>query len=418
MPNITNFTEAQNVLRPYYNNTQTIYSLDVMQALMKHLGDPQNQLKILHVAGTSGKTSTAYYTSALLKASGKSVGLSVSPHVDTINERLQIDGQPLPEAEFCAVLGEFIELVNATDIKPSYFELLAAMAYWEFARRGLDYAVVEVGLGGLLDGTNVVTRADKVCIITDIGLDHTEILGDTLSKIAAQKAGIIHDGNQVFMYQQSDDVMDVVQKVATEHGASLCTLQSDAQLTRADLPEFQQRNLGLAVKAVESTLQRDSGDQLSDAAIDQAASIVVPARLERFTLGNKVVIVDGSHNQQKIQALLKGVRQLYPNQAIATLCAFVKGSDGRWQSGLDELMHSSGHIVFTSFHGEQDVPKSSIDPVRLQEYAMQHNFYESSVELRPHAALAELLARPEPILLITGSFYLLNHIRPVVRELV
>ena len=186
MPQIHTLAEANLALRPFYDYSRTAYTLDVMKALMEHLGNPQNQLRVLHVAGTSGKTSTAYYCAALLKEAGKKVGLSVSPHVDTVNERLQINGQPMPEAEFCKVLSEFLDVVAESGIKPSYFELLVAMTYWEFARQKVDYAVIEVGLGGLRDGTNVIERADKVCLITDIGLDHTEILGHTLTKITGE----------------------------------------------------------------------------------------------------------------------------------------------------------------------------------------------------------------------------------------
>ncbi|MCA9326649.1 hypothetical protein KC976_03555, partial [Candidatus Saccharibacteria bacterium] len=194
VPLLTTFADAQKVLRTYYANAQTKYTLDNMCALMDHIGSPQEKIRVVHVAGTSGKTSTSYYAAALLRAAGLQVGLSVSPHVDQINERLQINGQPLSEAEFCQVLTEFLNAIKDAPVKPSYFELLTAMAFWEYARRGVDAAVMEVGLGGLLDATNVISRRDKICLITDIGLDHTEILGDTLVEIAQQKAGIIQPG--------------------------------------------------------------------------------------------------------------------------------------------------------------------------------------------------------------------------------
>ncbi|MDB5170026.1 MAG: Bifunctional protein FolC [Candidatus Saccharibacteria bacterium] len=415
MPQIRNFTEAQDLLRPYYDNSRTAYTLDLMRALMEYLGNPQNKLKVLHVAGTSGKTSTAYYCAALLKESGKSVGLSVSPHVDTVNERLQINGLPLPEAEFCAVLGAFVDLVMASGLKPSYFELLVAMAYWEFARRGLDYVVMEVGLGGLLDGSNVVDSANKVCVITDIGFDHTEILGDTLAQIASQKAGIIQRNNAVFMYQQNEEVMDVVEKVTTQQQASLHAQSPDSAVTYQSLPLFQQRNLGLAAKAVDYVLNRDADQHVSDEALQQAASIVVPARLERFKIGDKLVIVDGSHNQQKLATLLESVSELYPGKDIAAVCAFVEGNDERWQGGLQELTLVAKHLIFTNFYSEQDVPKSSVDPAKLVAFCDAHNFKSYEVMREPAAAYEALLARAEPVLVVTGSFYLLNHIRPLMK---
>ena len=416
MPQIRNLTEAQNLLRPYYDNSRTSYTLDLMRELMERLDNPQNRLKVLHVAGTSGKTSTAYYCAALLRASGKSVGLSVSPHVDTVNERLQINGGPVSEAEFCAVLGEFMDIVQKTELKPSYFELLVALAYWYFAREGVDYAVMEVGLGGLLDGTNVVTSPDKVCLITDIGLDHTEILGDTLAQIAAQKAGIIQDDNLVFVYEQSDEVMQVIIETVSRRGASLRILHSDEAIAVAGLPLFQQHNLGLATTAVDAVLRRDDGRSLPEKAISQAANIVVPARLERRSVGNKIVITDGSHNQQKIHTLLESIAELYPGKDIAVLCAFVAGNDERWQGGLRELLPAVKHAVFTSFHSELDMPRSSVETSKIVKFCENNGFSDYTIMEEPVAAYRSLLERPEPILLITGSFYLLNHIRPLMQE--
>jgi dihydrofolate synthase/folylpolyglutamate synthase len=172
MLRIETFSEASKLLAKFIPpDRPTSYTLDRMEQLMDYLGNPQNRLSVIHIAGTSGKTSTSYYIAALLHATGKTVGLSVSPHIDTIAERAQIDLRPLEESDYCEQLGIFLELIEKSGIQPSYFEVLVAFMYWLFDRRGVDYAVVEVGLGGLLDGTNVVDRSDKVCVITDIGFD-------------------------------------------------------------------------------------------------------------------------------------------------------------------------------------------------------------------------------------------------------
>ena len=177
-------------------------TLDRMWPLLSAVGNPHKKLKTIHIAGTSGKTSTSYYIAALLKASGQRTGMTVSPHVDSITERLQIDGSPVSDDLFCSYLSEFLDLITDVDPQPSYFELMIAFVLWVFARENLDYVVLETGMGGLFDGTNVVTRSDKICVITDIGLDHTQILGNNVEQIAAQKAGIIHKGNHVFTYKQ------------------------------------------------------------------------------------------------------------------------------------------------------------------------------------------------------------------------
>lgn len=412
---IRTLDEAQAALRPFYANLHTAkYNLDNMRRLMAQLGNPQNRLKVVHVAGTSGKTSTAYYVSALLGAAGFTTGLTVSPHVDGVNERVQIGTMPLPPAEFGAALSEFLALVEPSGLKLSYFELLVGLAYWQFARRGVDYAVVEVGLGGLLDGTNVIERPDKVCVITDIGLDHTEILGDTLEQIAAQKAGIIQEHNQVFMYQQGQEVMQQIQARCAKQQASLQTLTARDQQPIKSLPLFQRRNLGLAIRAVNFVLQRDGRQALTPAQINRAAATRIPARLERFELVGKTVIVDGSHNAQKLAALADSVRALYPQQPVAALVGFVEGRDSRWQGGIDQVMGLAKRLIVTAFHSELDVPKSSVDPRQVANYCRAKGFEAVAVVADPAEALASLKRAPEPLLLVCGSFYLLNHIRPLI----
>src|SRR4051812_41410959 len=138
---LKSFAEINEYLTRFYRNQRVVYSLDNMRGLMNYLDNPQDKFKAVHVAGTSGKTSTAYYMSALLAAGGGKVGLTVSPHIDEINERLQINNQPLPEKEFCAALTEFLMLMEAGPIKPSWFEVMIAFAYWYFAKEKVDYAL-------------------------------------------------------------------------------------------------------------------------------------------------------------------------------------------------------------------------------------------------------------------------------------
>lgn len=415
MPKITNFTEAQAALRQFYGDHATVtYTLERIQALTGYLGNPQNSLKVVHVAGTSGKTSTSYYVAALLKAAGFKVGLTVSPHVDEVNERVQIDLAPLAEAEFCKALEEFIDQVNASGILPSYFELMVAFAYWEFARQKVDYAVVEVGLGGLLDGTNVITRQDKVCVITDIGLDHTAILGGTLDEIAAQKAGIIQPNNQVFVYEQTQDIMSVIEAAIAKQQATLQVLRPEVLPEASELPSFQQRNFGLAKAAVEYVLARDGHEALRQQQLQEAVTVHIPARMEILLHHDKTIIIDGAHNAQKLKTLLKAVQTKYPDQAVAALVGFVEGDTLRLEQSLDELMQATQTLIATSFYTEKDYPKRSFDSQKIVSYCVEHDFKNIQSTAEPAAALVMLLARPEPILLITGSFYLLNHIRPLL----
>ncbi len=226
------------------------YTLGNMRELMDALGNPQNSLQVVHIAGTSGKTSTCYYIAALLKASGLKTGLTVSPHISHVNERVQIDLVPAQEDVFAAALTEFLAIIKGTKIPLTYFEVLMAFAYWFFARQKVDVAVIETGLGGLLDASNVVNSPSKVCVLTDIGLDHTLILGDTLQQIAAQKAGIIGEENQVFCWRQSKEILSVFKNAVRAQNAQLHLLDHTADDLAKSMPLFQQRNFSLAAESV------------------------------------------------------------------------------------------------------------------------------------------------------------------------
>lgn len=409
---IANFTEAHAQLRQFYNKTSR-YQLDTMQKFMAFLGNPQDTLKVIHVAGTSGKTSTAYYAAALLQAEGYTVGLTVSPHVDEVNERVQVNLTPLPEAVFCKELGEFLDMVAASGLTLSYFEVMVGFAYWYFAKVQVDYAVIEVGLGGRIDSTNVVNRLDKICVITNIGFDHTKILGDTLPQIAFEKAGIITPQNDVFTHRQDEEVLDVIANKCRAEQATLHIVDEVHDPALAGLPLFQQHNFHLAQAAVDAALKRNN-KILNMLSIKKAVSTYIPARMEIREHSGKTVIVDGAHNGQKLQTLLKSVAARYPGKSIAALIAFVGGDERRMQEGLQEIIKAANYCVITEFTTEQDVPKTSVPATHIAEFMAQQDYKSFAISTEPKQALAAVLQRPEDIVLVTGSFYLLNHIRPLM----
>ena len=414
---ITTLAEAQRALEPLWPaNTKHRHTLEFMTQLMDYLGNPQDSLKVIHVAGTSGKTSTCYYVAALLQAAGQRVGLTVSPHVDTLNERVQISLTPMPAKEFGAELSIFLDLLKRGHQEPNYFECMVAFAFWEFARQQVDYAVVEVGVGGLLDSTNVMTREDKVCVLTDIGLDHTRVLGETLPEIAAQKAGIIQLRNAVFCYEQSAEVMRVFDEIARRQQAELYTLpRVEVTPEMKELPLFQQRNFGLAKATVEYVLERDKLPELASGDLQKAAQTLVPARMEIVQFQGKTLIMDAAHNAQKLQALAESVRHKFPGQDIAVLAGLIASRPARVKTVVEQLSSLAKHLVITGFRGGNDGPVHSIAPAEIAQLCDQLHFIDYEKIENPEAAFAELLKRPEPILLVAGSFYLLNHIRPLLR---
>lgn len=406
MRHITRFSEAHASLAQYIPDGSATgpYTLDIMQSLMQFLGNPQDKLKVIHVAGTSGKTSTAYYIAGLLTDVGYTTGLSVSPHINEINERAQINMAGLPEADYCAKLGLFLDLVDQSGLKPSHFEVLVAFAYWLFDTRKVDYAVIEVGLGGLLDGTNVVSRPDKIGVITDIGFDHMEVLGDTLSKIATQKAGIIHDHNEVFLNQQEMDVLDVVERAAQDHDATVHVQRPHVDNRLDSLPVFQQRNFQLALSVVEHIVGPVSQDILT-----RALHTYIPGRMEIISYQGKTLVLDGAHNEQKVRALVEAMKQKFPNQSMTLLVSFGLNKQTSVLKSLELLRELSPSIIITQFNHAQDEVRTSIDVNTLAEHARYAGFESISTESDQAKALEMLAKRDTDIGLIAGSFYLLEN---------
>lgn len=418
---LNNIQEAEAALAKYIPMVKEMtgrdITLDRIRLLLVAVGNPQERLRIIHVAGTSGKTSTAYYIASLLGASGKKVGLTVSPHIDTITERVQINSKPLDETEFCAALGEFLDLIENVEPEPSYFELLVAFAYWYFAKAGVDYAVIETGMGGLHDGTNIASRPDKVCVITDIGLDHTHILGTTVAAISAQKAGIIYPGNTAFMYGQSPEVNKVFSDYAQKQGAQLNMLSQDELAQKLNqpgidqLPLYQQRNWLLA-RAVSDYIAGRDGLELSAEGIAASLHIQVPGRMDKRVINGKTIIMDGAHNEQKIQAFVESFQKEYPAAQVPVLLSLKQGKE--YQTVLPLLKPICAQLVLTTFDVLQDLPSNSIDPNTLAEAANELGFQDVQIIPDPNEAFRELLTLPGQMAVVTGSFYLLSCIRPYI----
>jgi dihydrofolate synthase/folylpolyglutamate synthase len=402
---LADFAAAEAALLPFMPKTQRRASAttEYMRQLMTYLGNPQNAVPAIHVAGTSGKTSTAYYAAALLQAAGKRVGLLTSPHVHAMNERVQIGLRPLPEAQFCRELGIFLEAVADSGIPVTYIEILYAFAFWEFARAGVEHMVIEVGIGGLLDPTNVMDRPDKVCVITDIGFDHMNRLGTTLGEIAANKAGIIGPGQKVFCYQQAAEVMAQLRAAARRYQADLHTFAAPRVPAAArDLPLFQQRNSFLAIQTVQAVLARAGRPKLAATAIARALAVPIPGRMEVIKMGSKTIIIDGAHNSQKLAALAASIATRYPARPVAAVIA-CKHRDEQDSIELLRALHPLVVYCICAPLPAGSPPSHSV--VELQAAASAIGMpYDRAQSFE--AAVEALLARPEPVLLITGSLYM------------
>ena len=416
---ITTLSDVDTYLARLSEKNQTqLTRLETVAHALTILGNPQNSVPAIHIAGTSGKGSTAYYTANILRNSGYTVGLIVSPHVNFVSERSQVNGAVLPEADYCRYFTEFITVIEAENITLTYLEFLTTFSFWLFAELSLEYIVVEVGLGGRLDTTNVLNREDTVRVITDIGLDHTEILGNTVEEITSEKAGIIHNGNSVVMHKQAESIMQVVTAVAQTHNASLTVLDTNDPMA-STLPVFQQRNWTLAKAVVTTRLRIDARDSLSETVLQKSLSTVIPGRFEVFTCDGVEVIIDAAHNPQKIQALATSFLNKYPDSKAVSVVAFGNNKEASLVECLETIHGISEQIFITEFPVIQSFNKHAIEPETIRTVLEKIGADKLSIEATAQEALRVAIREAKlknlPVL-VTGSFYLIDGIRKTLKD--
>lgn len=356
--------------------------------------NPQKTLRVIHVAGTSGKGSTCYAIASRLLAAGAKVGMTISPHIFSITERVQIDGAPLADEKFIAYFNEFFALVQSGKNRPTYFEFMMVFALWVFAREQVDYAIVETGLGGTHDSSNICRQPNKICVLTEIGLDHTEILGETLADIAAQKAGIIAPENMVIARRQASDVNEVFEKIAAEQRAKITWAEENTG------DDFVARNQQMANEVYFVVAGRDGLPPLEQLRITELAA---PGRMSEFTLanGNKV-IVDGAHNPQKVAALLRALAQ---NGEVAFRIIIAMKQSKDIAAAIDLLAPHAEQVIATGFSGAQDTLLHAIPPAKPAALFQQQNI-QTTTAPSCTAALEQLAKEPGAPILVVGSLYI------------
>ena len=317
--------------------------LERVQRLCAAVGDPQNKLKFIHVAGTNGKGSFCAMTDSILRAAGYKVGLFTSPYIVEFNERMRIDGQNISNEELCELVQYIKPFADAMEDKPTEFELITVIAFLYFARHNCDVVVLECGLGGRLDATNVINTS-ILSVITGIALDHTSILGDTVEKIAAEKAGIIKKGTPLLWCGKDESAERVIMEKAQEMGVCLQKVERDGlrvnkmtlNATEMDFGELKSIELALlgdyqpqnasnvlcAVKMLEKL-----GFDIPEAAIRQGLkSVAWPARFE--VIGNDpTFIADGGHNPEGIDGAVNSIERYFENERVAVVTGVMADKD-------------------------------------------------------------------------------------------
>lgn len=391
------------------------FGIDRMRLLVEELGHPERRYPVIHIAGTNGKGSTAAMVAAILRASGKRTGLYTSPHLIRLGERVQVDGEPLQETEIMAYTRELRPVAEAlgrrgVDLHPTFFEFMTAMAFLQFARKGCDAAVIEVGMGGRLDATNVVQP--EVTAITSIGLDHCEFLGNTPALIAAEKAGIVKPGRPVVMGRLPPEAEAVVRGVARERGCALRSVREIFGETLSAYPrtalegDYQRWN---AATATLIARELPSAWGITEDRVQRGLSRVQwPGRWQRITLGGRRLILDASHNPEGAEVLESNLRRLLAEERVRPVVITGALGVARASALLRTVAEFAAEIHLVVPQQARACSFAELESLIPSSYAGKV-FRRDLASLFPDPETCRA-GRGDEVVVVTGSIYLLGEI--------
>jgi len=392
-----------------------------MEAILEALGNPERELKSIHIAGTNGKGSTAAMVTAFAKAHGLRVGTFTSPHMDSIRERIQLDGVPLGEESFWQAASVVREVENRLFEEWgafNYFEILTAMMFVVFQQEAVDLAIIEVGIGGLLDNTNV--GHPLVSVITTIGLDHQDLLGSTLEEITAQKAGIIKSGQQVVVGPVTRECMDVIREIASEKGATVQAFGEDFSLVEDSYQDtvltislkqlalngaFQKENTTVAIRAFRSWMDA-TGRSVQTKLVESALPIVSWQGRMEVLQETPLVMIDGAHNLPAIERLVQNMTARVGKKQTLLFSALTRKDSQQMLLRLQESLPDV-NIILTSFHPSRGMSIARSD-VEAYLDSPKISYEESFEEVIDRFASS---TDNESELWVTGSLYFIAEVR-------
>ena len=426
-------TDYEQMLRVRYN--KDTFSLDRMNRLLSRLGDPHKKLRSVHIAGTKGKGSTATMLAQMLASCDYRVGLYTSPHICEVRERITINGHLVPQAAMTKLIARAVPHIEAmADERPTFFEIFTALAFCHFEAEKVDIAVVETGLGGRLDSTNVLMPS--VCGLTSISIDHTHQLGNTLGEIAAEKAGIFKRDIPVVSVPQDPEAKRVLRRAAKESKSRLMFTGDDIDFSyRVEssrtagchtriclttphsrfehllvplLGEHQALNCGLALALLDQ-LKAQGLKVSDDQAIDGLAKVRLAGRMEQI-YDDPRIIADGAHNAASIQALLRALAQHIPYDSLVMVfgCAADKDIDGM----MSQIGTGADKVIFTR---AAENPRAA-DPMELAARFEEccGRVGQVTGNLRDAIRVAHSAVSREDVICITGSFYLVGEAKKLL----
>ena len=412
-----------------------VFDISRIEALLKRLGKPQQAARSVHVAGTKGKGSTSAMIASMLIASGYRTGLYTSPHLHTFTERIQVDGEPIAEEKFAEIvwgLKPEVETVNRFGGlgELTTFEILTALAFVYFKERGVDFQVLETGLGGRLDATNVVKP--EICAITSISFDHTEVLGNTLAQIAVEKAGIIKPGSRVVSAPQNPEASAVIERVCQERGASLIKvgqevawrrnkisdsgqsfqlkgIRGDYDFTIPLLGEHQLENAAVAVASLE--ILANLGAKVSPESMAIGLSQVCwPGRLQ-ILQHNPLFVVDGAHNADSAMNLREALKQYFDFDDAILIIGTSQDKD---LAGIvAELSPLPSMVIATHSHHPRAVVTSEL----VAEFSKWGVKPQVAENVASAVDLALDKAKPRDLICATGSLFVVAEVIEYIKGL-
>ena len=396
--------------------------LERISSMMEQLGNVQDTLKFVHVAGTNGKGSVSAMLSSVLTAAGYRTGLFISPYVMRFNERMQINGVPIGDEELAEVVEAVRPVADALPDGATEFEVITAAAFLWFARQKCDIVVLETGLGGRLDATNLI-KEDECAVLTNIGMDHTEYLGNTLEQIAWEKSCIIKREAPVVAYRSEPEAMKAIRATVKEQEAVLhiadfskiTPLSADLEgqwfryktfpeLSIRLLGEHQLKNAAVALETV--AVLRKRGWEISDEALTAGmAAARWPARFEVLSQ-DPLVIVDGAHNVQGMESLCAALEQYLPGRRVVCLTGVLADKD--WKPMMDRLK-----TVATDFVAVTPDSPRALGGVRLARYLTDREHWVSVAD-DIHTGMTGALERAKVtggVVVACGSLYMAADVR-------
>jgi dihydrofolate synthase / folylpolyglutamate synthase len=391
------------------------FGIDRMQALGAALGHPERAVPCLHIAGTNGKGSVSAMLDAILHAAGWRIGLYTSPHLVKLGERVQVDRRILSEQEIVDYVRELrpiaeqLGAANADD-QPSFFEFMTAMAFLQFARRGCDLAVIEVGLGGRLDATNVVLP--EVAAITSIAMDHCEFLGNELEQIAAEKAGIIKPGRPVVIGRMPPEAEATIRGIATERGAPVISVSEKFGDDTAAYPhtnlegDYQRWNAATATLVARALPAKWAITEQAIAA--GLAHVDWPGRWQRVRVGGRLTILDASHNPEGARVLDTSLEHLVAETGRAPVVITGVLGTARARPLLETICRHAREIHLVVPQQARACTHAELETLLPADF--RGRVVRATVEgLFPNAETCTA-GGPDDVIVVTGSIYLLGEI--------